>query len=148
MGSVNFTTEQKSLILGTLLGDGCLEKRHANPRLRIDHAVAQKDYVFWKYGILRNCATQEPHPLYDRDNRTGKVFCRWYFATGGMPELNFDKNFGLRSAIHRKGNAWNIYIPAPEMKKARAILDPYIISSMRYKLPPRNDLARDSVAAG
>ena len=210
MGSFNFKAEQKSLILGTLLGDACLEKRHKNPRLRIDHAVAQKDYVFWKYGILQDCATQEPHALYDRDNRTGVVFCRWYFATSSMPELNFyhqlfyqdrkkvirksikqhfnqplslavwlmddgykrndcdalristdcfsreeqiilqeclDDNFGIQSTLHRKGSAWNIYIPATQMERARATLDPYIIPSMKYKLPPRNDLRTQSSAA-
>lgn len=204
MGSVNFTVEQKSLILGTLLGDGCLEKRHANPRLRIDHAVAQKDYVFWKYKILKASASQPPNALYDRDNRTGEVFCRWYFATRAIPELNeyyylfypdskkvikreiahyfreplslavwlmddgykrndcdalrlstdcFSReeqeilqdclfnNFGVYSTLHRKGAAWNIYIPASEMNKVRAMLDPYIIPTMRYKLPPRNDLS-------
>jgi hypothetical protein len=211
VGSVNFTTEQKSLILGTLLGDGCLEKRYANTRLRIDHAVAQKDYVFWKYSILGAFATQPPHELHDRDNRTDEVFCRWYFATSVMPELNFyyqsfyqdrkkviredikqyfdqplslaawlmddgykrndcdalristdcfsheehiilqeclDSNFGIQSTLHRKGNALNIYIPTTQMKRVRAMLDPYIIPSMKYKLPPRNDLARDKVAAG
>ena len=203
MGS-GLTDEQQHLIVGTLLGDGCIEKRWRNPRLRIDHAVAQKDYVFWKYGILKGLANQEPHELHDRDNRTGEVFTRWYFATKALPQLEFyselfyengrkvirkelqshfnhplslavwlmddgykrndcdalrlstdcfsyeeqkilqqclERNFDINSRIHKKGNTWNIYIPETEMKTVRNILTPYIIPTMNYKLPPRNDLA-------
>ena len=73
MGS-GLTDEQKQLILGTLLGDGAIEKRWKNPRLRIDHASAQKEYVFWKYNILQDIATREPHMLYEKDKRSGKHF--------------------------------------------------------------------------
>ncbi len=210
MGSVNFTNEQKNLILGTLLGDGCLEKRWKNPRLRIDHSVAQKEYVFWKYAILQNVATRAPNILHDRDNRSGKVSSRCYFATQAMPELDFyhrlfyegrrkiiresiidyfrdplsfavwlmddgykrndcdalrmstdcfsleeqsilqqclKNNFGVRSKLHRKADTWNIYIPSSEMKMVRAMLDRHLISAMKYKLSPCNDLARGHAAA-
>ena len=205
VGSVNLTNEQKSLIVGTLLGDGCLEKRKKNPRLRIDHAEQQKEYVFWKYGILQDAATREPHILHEKDRRSGKTFTRWYFSTKTMPELDFyhqlfyrgkkkiiseelaehltnplslavwlmddgykrndcdalrlstdcfsfeeqvilqnclDKNFGISSKIHRKGKAWNLYIPQTEMERVRILLHRHIIPSMSYKLPPRNDFAR------
>lgn len=206
MGS-GLNNEQKALIIGTLLGDGSIEKRHKNPRLRIDHSSVQKEYVFWKYNILKNIATREPHILYEKDKRSGKVFSRWYFSSKAMPELEFyyrlfyqegkkiirkeiinylkepfslavwlmddgykrndcdalrlstdcfsfgeqetlqyclDKNFGISSKIHRKGRFWNIYIPSTEMGVARAILNSYIIPTMSYKLPPRNDLRSDN----
>jgi hypothetical protein len=199
------TDEQKSVIIGTLLGDGCIEKRKKNPRLRIDHANAQKEYVFWKYGILKNIATRPPHILYERDKRSGKVGIRWYFATHADAELHWYyelfyqnkikvirediidhfthprslavwlmddgykrndcdavrfstdcfsyeeqeilqkclfRNFGICSKLHRKGTAWNIYVPSSEMDKMRALCVPYIIPVMQYKLPPRNDLIR------
>lgn len=199
MGSmVNLTDRQKSLILGTLLGDASIEKRWANPRLRIDHAAQQKAYVFWKYDILQNIATRQPHILHEKDQRSGKTFARWYFSTKALPELGFyqqlfyrkgrkviveeisdclrdplslavwlmddgykrndcdalrlstdcflykeqlilqkclDRNFGIRSAIHKKGATWNIYIPSTQMNVARALLAPHIIPSMSYKLP-------------
>ena len=212
MGSdIELTKEQKALILGTLLGDGSVEKRNKNPRLRIDHSVAQKDYVFWKYDIFKNIATREPHVLYEQDKRSGKVFERWYFSTKAIPELEFYyrlfyqegrktiteeildhfrdplslavwlmddgykrndcdalrlstdcfsyeenlilrkclfDNFGVSSKIHRKGKVWNIYIPSAQMKLTRGLLNPHIIPSMSYKLPPRNDLVlADRIAA-
>ena len=200
-----FTEEQKSLILGTLLGDGSLEKRWKNARLRIDHAKEQKAYVFWKYRILANVATREPHILYERDKRSGKIFERWYFSTRGMPELDFyqnlfyrnnrkiiredignyfarplslavwlmddgykrndcdalrlstdcfsyeeqqclckclKNNFGIHAVLHKKNNTWNIYIPSSEMSNVRGQISAYIIPSLAYKLPPRNDLVR------
>ena len=88
MGS-GLTNEQKNLILGTLLGDGSIEKRWKNPRLRIDHSVAQKKYVFWKYDILKSIATQEPHIINEIDKRSGKLSTRWYFSTKAIPELDF-----------------------------------------------------------
>ena len=85
----NLSDKQKSLILGTLLGDGSLEKRWKFPRLRIDHSFAQEEYVFWKYNILQNIATRIPHILYETDKRSGKTFGRWYFSTKAISELDF-----------------------------------------------------------
>ena len=202
MGS-GLTVEQKNLILGTLLGDGSIEKRWKNPRLRIDHSIAQKDYVFWKYNILKSVATRLPHIVNELDKRSGKLSTRWYFSTQAIPELDFfyqlfyrdrrkaitqslfdhfteplslavwlmddgykrndcdalrlstdcfsyaeqeilqgclDQNFGINSKIHRKGTTWNLYIPSTVMDRVRTILSPFIIPTMVYKLPPRNDL--------
>lgn len=212
MGS-GLTEEQKSLIIGTLLGDGCIEKRKKNARLRIDHATAQREYVMWKYAILKDSATRPPHILYEYDKRSEKIGTRWYFSTHADARLNcyYDlfyqnrikvirkdiinyfihprslavwlmddgykrndcdavrfstdcfpyreqkilqdclfRNFGICSKMHRKGTAWNIYVPSSEMGKMRALCIPYIIPVMRYKLSPRNDLIRhpaDRIAA-
>jgi hypothetical protein len=72
-----------------LLGDGSIEKRKRNPRLRIDHAAIHKAYVFWKYNVLKDIATREPHSLQELDKRSGKIGMRWYFGTHAMPELDF-----------------------------------------------------------
>lgn len=87
MGSV-LTKEQQSLILGTLLGDGCLEKQNINSRLKIDHYSISKDYVFWKYKILENLAADKPRIIRQLDKRSGKICERWAFATRSEPLLN------------------------------------------------------------
>lgn len=92
MGSV-LTEKQKSLIVGTLLGDGCLEKRWANSRLRIDHYSVNRDYVFWKYKILENIASNKPRIVRQLDKRSEKVCERWAFATHAEPALNPYFNF-------------------------------------------------------
>lgn len=197
------TQEQKDLILGTLLGDGSMEKRWKNPRLRIDHSEAQKEYVLWKYSLLQAIATREPHSTRQTDFRSGTVTVHWYFTTKATPELDFfyrlfycegkkrirkdivshfrnplslavwlmddgykrndcnalrfstdcfsyeeqkilqycfQENFGISSKLHKKGSAWNIYIPSGEMDRMRKLIHSFLIPSMNYKLPPRNDL--------
>lgn len=95
MGSV-LTKEQNSLIIGTLLGDGCLEKQSVNSRLKIDHFSVNKDYVFWKYKILENVAADKPRIVRQLNKRSGKICERWAFATRSEPVLNpyFDLFYG------------------------------------------------------
>jgi hypothetical protein len=53
--------KQRALIIGTLLGDGHLNKRGNSYRLKIEHSINQKEYVMWKYNILKNvCLTTKP----------------------------------------------------------------------------------------
>ena len=52
---------QRQLIVGTMLGDGTLEKNGRYHRLKVQQSVGQKDYVLWKYGILKNWVISEPH---------------------------------------------------------------------------------------
>ncbi len=48
-------SQQRDIIIGTLLGDGFLERNGKNVRLVIDHSLSQEKYVIWKkeqlYGI-------------------------------------------------------------------------------------------------
>jgi len=50
-----FTDEQKSLVYGTLLGDGNLsiQKNGTNACLRIEHGQSQIDYLRYKFAILK-----------------------------------------------------------------------------------------------
>lgn len=54
---IPFTKEQRELIFGTVLGDGCISKhgrKNKSHRLYIGHCEKQKDLVFWKKEILGN----------------------------------------------------------------------------------------------
>ena len=59
---------QRQLIVGTLLGDGTLEKNGRYHRLKVQQSVKQKEYVLWKHGILKNWVISEPH--YQAVNRS------------------------------------------------------------------------------
>ncbi|MDP3996337.1 MAG: hypothetical protein Q8P86_01430 [bacterium] len=67
--NISFTEEQRALIIGSILGDGCLcdNWSKTNYRLFINHCLGQKDYVWWKYGVLKNYILSEPR-YYDRNN--------------------------------------------------------------------------------
>lgn len=69
---VNLSDTQKSLIVGTVLGDGCLLRnnrpsmgirptRGRNARLRLYHGIHQSDYLRWKVSQLQPLFTAPIH---------------------------------------------------------------------------------------
>lgn len=60
MGSLNQL--QKSFLIGTLLGDGYVRriKGRRDAFLEVNHSITQKEYVEWKYGLLRNLTRSRP----------------------------------------------------------------------------------------
>lgn len=46
------------MIIGSLLGDACLERNGTAYRLRMEHTDAQKAYVLWKCEVLSDFATK------------------------------------------------------------------------------------------
>nr|ACZ52950.1 endonuclease-like protein [Bryopsis hypnoides] len=72
---MNITSEQNALIIGTLLGDGFLQKRAQKVRLRICHSYRQKEYVDWKYRVLRSfCERTQPPKKFIRQIGTDYLF--------------------------------------------------------------------------
>ena len=45
-----------------------------------------------------------------------------------------EKNFKIKSRIHKKSRWFNIYIPKDEARKFCRLVKPYILPSFRYKL--------------
>lgn len=58
----SLTQFQKSVIIGSILGDGYLRivPGRKDAFLEINHSVNQKDYVDWKYSILKNICISLP----------------------------------------------------------------------------------------
>lgn len=79
--SVHITDYQRAIIVGTVLGDGSLIETFSknNLRLQIDHCIAQKEYVLWKYEALKPFILTPP--TYQPKNRS------WRFRTISHPEL-------------------------------------------------------------
>jgi len=84
-----FPPHQLDVIIGSLLGDGRLECRSKGirvfpitARLRIHHGKRQKEYVFWKYQILKSFVSKGPRKImvwYDK--KRNKKHYSWYFHT-------------------------------------------------------------------
>lgn len=74
---------QKSILIGALLGDGSLSSGDwsKNYRLQIVQGNSQKDYLFWKFDIFRNCCFSEPS--YQKWNKS------WRFRTISHVVFNF-----------------------------------------------------------
>lgn len=61
--TIPFNEVEKAVVIGTLLGDGCLCENWSktNYRLKISHSIKQKDYVLWKYNALKRFIISAPY---------------------------------------------------------------------------------------
>lgn len=77
---MNLTKQQESVLIGTILGDGFLQKTgEKNARLRLEHSQKQKDYVLWKGNIFGRLFQGSPNYLervHPKSEETYK-YCRW-----------------------------------------------------------------------
>ena len=84
----NLTSRCSEILIGTVLGDGCLERNGRNVRLRIDHSVNQRAWVDWKFSEFSELNPLTPRVISRTDPRTGKVHVNYRFATRTTPVLN------------------------------------------------------------
>ena len=97
--------EQRSLIVGSLLGDGTMwrGKKGRNANYKIEQGLAQKEYVFWKYEILKPLVLTEPKLSYRYDVNRQKYPKSWGFRTVRHPllteiyDLWYTRNDGHRN---------------------------------------------------
>jgi len=84
------TARQHQILVGTLLGDGCLERNGRHVRLKVDHGADQRarEYVLWKYDELRDLASGVPREVRVFDRRSGRIYTHFRFATRTLEELD------------------------------------------------------------
>lgn len=68
----SLTQLQKSLIIGSVLGDGHIRimPGRKDAFLEINHFLKAKDYVDWKYSVLKNICDSEPK---ERETNEGRI---------------------------------------------------------------------------
>jgi Holliday junction resolvase RusA-like endonuclease len=83
---LKLTQRQREILVGTLLGDGHLETSNDGQtyRLKIEHGVAQQEYVTWLYEEFKEWVRSEP---YVRARPDGRVFTG--FTTYSHSALRF-----------------------------------------------------------
>ena len=84
---LSFSHKQSMLIIGSLLGDGYLDKTTRGYSLRINHGIVQKKYADFKYQLIESFVNSPP-------KRSGKAY---YFRTVSHPVLTT-----LRNIFYRK----------------------------------------------
>jgi hypothetical protein len=79
---LRFSGIQRAVLIGSVFGDGHLEisKSCINYRLRLAQSVKQKDYLFWKYFLLKDFVSSKPR----FHNATKSVL----FSTISHPEIS------------------------------------------------------------
>lgn len=83
MGSL--TQLQKSVIIGSILGDGHLRKAlgRKDAFLEINHSIKAKEYVNWKYSILKSISKSNPKMRKGNGRRIA-----YRFLTRQYPEIS------------------------------------------------------------
>src|SRR3989338_1134096 len=187
-------SRQQNIIIGTLLGDGCLERYGTHVRLVIDHSAKQEVYVRWKAEWLqefspsivlkersdartgrmyRHCVLRtrtssvlEPYiSLFYQGKRkcvpptlpsmmNPQVLATWIMDDGyrrndcNALRLNTQgyafaeqrivqralAEFSLDATTQKHLSQFVVYIPSRSMDRLRALVRPYMIPSMGYKL--------------
>src|SRR3989338_7461386 len=99
-----FPAHQLDVIIGSLLGDARLECRSKGirakytARFRVHHGYKQKEYVWWKYEILKNLVSSKPREISWTNKKRNLNEVSWYFHTKSL------KNFGIIHEIfYRNG---------------------------------------------
>ena len=81
---------QKAVVIGTILGDGFLQKTGKNnARLRLEHSLKQQDYLIWKCKILNNFFQKKPEILERFNLKFGKSY--QYIRNQSYSGLEFGK---------------------------------------------------------
>lgn len=84
----NLTQRQQDVLIGTLLGDGCLEINGKNVRLRVDHSVIQKQLTDWVFNEFQGFSSKNPYFIDQYDVRTNKSYHHYRFQTQSNPIFN------------------------------------------------------------
>lgn len=83
------TAEQKSLITGSLLGDGTMRigKGCVHANFKVEQCLKQEAFVRWKYGILQPFVYTEPKLRFSRTSSGERYEKSWWFRTIRHPLL-------------------------------------------------------------
>ena len=81
--------KQRSIMVGTLLGDGHLETQNQGRtyRLKIEHSIKQKDYTDFLYRNFKSWANDVPKEK--KKVVRGKIYTNYYFQTRNVGEFRF-----------------------------------------------------------
>lgn len=94
--SLRLSLVQKSILIGSLLGDGTLRVgvRAQEANYKVDHGLKQKEYTFWTYNSFKEWVLTPPKISYRFHPVWGKHKKSWWFRTIRHKEITlFHKLF-------------------------------------------------------
>ena len=85
-----YNSEEYQVILGSLLGDGSLVKTYTNGGtiFKIAHCEAQKEYLEYKWNILKNNSSEIKHYKFYDERRKDPEYYNYSFYTKSSISLN------------------------------------------------------------
>ena len=100
-----FSSHQIDVIIGSLLGDARLECRSigerfpVTARFRVHHGLKQKEYVQWKYEILKEFVNKKPREISWTNPKRNLEETSCYFHTKSMEELGILYHYFYKNKI-------------------------------------------------
>lgn len=100
-----FPLHQFDVVIGSLLGDARLECRSIGTRFpitarfRVHHGHKQKDYVFWKYQILKNLVLKGPREISWDNQKRNLHEISWYFHTKSLREFGILHSYFYKNGV-------------------------------------------------
>ena len=86
--SMKLTNRQQSILVGTVLGDGYLQKTGSkNARLRLEHCEEQRDYLNWKVEAFSRLFQGKPKHLVRTHPKSEKKYGYWRHQSNASPIL-------------------------------------------------------------
>lgn len=86
--TMNLTKRQEAVLVGTLLGDACLQKTgQKNARLRLEHGEKQKEYLHWKCEQFPKLFNRAPDHVKRTHPKTKRVYGYWRGQSHSTPIL-------------------------------------------------------------
>lgn len=87
---MNITQIHKEVVIGCLLGDGCLEKPKLGKNACFKYLSSSRQHVEFVHGYLKDLCTDNMQNIKRReyfDKRTNKTYVNYSFKTRALPEL-------------------------------------------------------------
>lgn len=97
--SIKLTDQQEQILIGLLLGDGHLETQNQGRtfRLKVEHAISQKEYTDWVFEKFKKLALTKPQLKLQMV--AGKMREKYWFSTISTGTLRF---YGQLFYVNRK----------------------------------------------
>lgn len=93
--------KEREIVIGCILGDGFIQKTgKKNARLRLEHSVKQKDYIFWKWKMLKRYMQDKPKMISRFNPIWQKKYDYYRCQTHSSPQ--FGKLHQMFYANHQK----------------------------------------------
>ena len=100
-----FSAHQIDVLIGSLLGDARLECRSigvrspVTARFRVHQGFKQKDYVFWKYEIMRDFVIGMPRESSWTNDKRRLHEVSYYFHTKSLKELGILYHYFYKNGV-------------------------------------------------
>jgi len=133
----NLPNKPHQIILGSLMGDMSCRREALNSKIEETHSINQKDYLIWKYSILKNYFQIHLYninnPIYKDKNKT---YIQEYHK---RPDVKERMRENLRRYRHKPEYKEKVLIYKREYRKRPEVKEKIIEYNKKYRERKKGD---------